>query len=132
LVVELVVVFFLFLEQREQLLGRRGQQRRRRAQRERVAARRGRGRGLGCRVPRREPLFSVRLDPWAAEYESGLQLTESDDEPFVEVDTTVETDDWRPLRPGPGPRPATLAFVDGVRRVEHRLLLESEEERTVF
>jgi hypothetical protein len=83
-------------------------------------------------VPRREPRFSVRLDPWAAEYESGLQLTESDDEPFVEVDTTVETDDWRPLRPGPGPRPATLAFVDGVRRVEHRLLLESEEERTVF
>jgi uncharacterized protein len=83
-------------------------------------------------VPSHPPRYTVRLDPWAADYDSGLQLTDADDEPWIEIDTSVETDDWRPLRPGRGPRPATLAFVDGVRRIEHRLLLESEDERTVF
>ena len=60
-------------------------------------------------MPSRPPRYSVRLDPWAADYDSGLQLVETDDEPWVEVDTSVETDDWRPIRPGRGPRPATRA-----------------------
>jgi len=80
---------------------------------------------------RAESTYTVRLDPWAADYEGGLGMVESEDEPFAEVDTSVETDDWRPLRPAPGPPPATIAFVDGVRRIEHRLLVESES-RTVF
>jgi len=85
-------------------------------------------------MSRGAPRYSVRLDPWAADYESGLGLVESDEEPWAEVDTAVEVDpgDWRPIRPGRGPRPATLAFVDGVRRIEHRLLLESDDDRTVF
>lgn len=70
--------------------------------------------------------YSVRLDPWAAEYEGALQLMELEDEAPARVDTTVESSDWRPLRPAAAPRPAALAFVDGVRRVEHRVLVESD------
>jgi hypothetical protein len=70
--------------------------------------------------------FTVRLDPWAAGYESGLQLLETDDEAVGAVDSAVETGDWRPLRPAPGPPLACIAFVDGVRRIEHRLLVESD------
>jgi hypothetical protein len=74
---------------------------------------------------------SVRLDPWAAEYESALQLLELEEDAAVAVDTSVETDDWRPVRPPPQGRPEAIAFVDGVRRVEHRLLVEAGE-RTLF
>ena len=75
--------------------------------------------------------FTVRLDPWAAGYESALQLLETDEEPTGAVDTTVESGEWRPIRPAPAAPPVSMAFVDGVRRVEHRLLLESDQ-RTAF
>src|SRR6185295_9834685 len=131
LVLELLLVL---VEQRQQLLGRRREQRRRRIQRELVADLSRPASRLRSRVASRAPRYTVRLDPWSADYDSGLQLVESDEETWVEVDTAVEVapDDWRPIRPGRGPRPATLAFVDGVRRIEHRLLLESDDERLVF
>jgi hypothetical protein len=75
--------------------------------------------------------FTVRLDPWAAGYESALQLIEADEEAAGAVDTTVETEDWTAIRPAPASAPSSMAFVDGVRRIEHRLLLESDQ-RTVF
>ena len=71
----------------------------------------------------------MRLDPWAAEYEASIQVTE-DSEP-ARVDTRVECPTWVAVRPGPAPRPERLAFVDGVRRIEHRLLVETGG-RTVF
>lgn len=77
------------------------------------------------------PGYTVRLDPWAAEYDGGLQLPDAAEEAPARVDIAVETADWRPLRPPPGPPPPGIAFVDGVRRVEHRVLVESGE-RTVF
>ena len=78
------------------------------------------------------PGYSVRLDPWAAGYESALQLFETEDEPTGAIDTTVETDDWRALRPAAAAAARTLAFVDGGRRIEHRLLIEAEAQSTVF
>jgi uncharacterized protein len=77
------------------------------------------------------PGYTVRLDPWAAEYEGALQLQEMEEEALGPIDVSVETDDWRPIRPQPAARPPAIAFVDGVRRVEHRLLVESGE-RTLF
>ncbi|HET8645787.1 MAG TPA: hypothetical protein VFO85_09880, partial [Vicinamibacteria bacterium] len=77
------------------------------------------------------PDFAVRLDPWSAEYDSALQLLESEDDLAARVDPTVETRDWRPRRPAAGATLPTLAFVDGVRRVEHRVLVESAQ-RTIF
>jgi hypothetical protein len=71
----------------------------------------------------------IRLDPWAAEYEASIQLSE-DAEP-ASVDLTVECPAWEAIRPGPPTRPPRIAFVDGVRRVEHRVLV-GEGQRTVF
>ncbi len=71
----------------------------------------------------------LRLDPWAAEYEASIQIAE--DEEGADVDPGVETSTWAAIVPSPAPRPRQLAFVDGVRRVEHRLLV-SDGERTVF
>jgi len=73
--------------------------------------------------------WSLRLDPWGAEYEGSIQL--SDEEETVPVDIRVESAAWAAVRPGPAPRPERIAFVDGVRRVEHRLLIGNGE-RTVF
>jgi hypothetical protein len=73
--------------------------------------------------------FRVRLEPWAAEYEGAIQLP--DDEPAGAVELGVEPVGWGPIRPDAAARPARSAFVDGVRRIEHRLLIEHAE-RTVF
>jgi hypothetical protein len=73
--------------------------------------------------------YTLRIDPWAAEYEGMVQVTE-EAEPAA-VDIRVESPAWAAVRPAPAPRPRTLAFVDGVRRIEHRLLV-GDGERTVF
>lgn len=64
----------------------------------------------------------LRLDPWSADYESALQLPAAE-EPEARVDVTVECARWAALRPAPA-TPGRLRFVDGVRRVDQRLLLE--------
>jgi hypothetical protein len=73
--------------------------------------------------------YTLRIDPWAAEYEGMVQLSE-EAEPAA-VDIRVESAAWSAVRPAPAPPPPTLAFVDGVRRIEHRLLV-GHGERTVF
>ncbi|MET0554985.1 MAG: DNA double-strand break repair nuclease NurA [Vicinamibacteria bacterium] len=64
--------------------------------------------------------FRVTLDPWSAEYDASLLLAEAD-EPDARVDLRVETAEWRALRPAAAPPFAAPCFVDGVRRVDHRL-----------
>jgi uncharacterized protein len=71
----------------------------------------------------------LRLDPWAAEYDGSIQV--ADDEDGANVDVGVEASAWLAISPPPAPRPPQIAFVDGVRRVEHRLLV-SDRDRTVF
>jgi hypothetical protein len=73
--------------------------------------------------------YSLRLDPWGAEYEGSIQI--GDEEEAVPVDIRVEQAVWSAIRPCPTPPPRQLAFVDGVRRVEHRLLI-GDADRTVF
>jgi hypothetical protein len=72
---------------------------------------------------------ALRLDPWGAEYEGSIQIG-NEEEP-VAVDIRVEQAGWGAIRPSPAPPPRPIAFVDGVRRVEHRLLV-ADEDRTVF
>jgi hypothetical protein len=72
----------------------------------------------------------LRLDPWAAEYGGSVLLGEEGQEP-ARVDVSVESVAWGPVRPSAGPPPGRVAFVDGVRRIEHRLLVENGE-GTVF
>jgi hypothetical protein len=72
----------------------------------------------------------IRLDPWAAEYEGAIQIGDEGQEP-ARVDVRVETSVWAAVRPPVAPAPPAIAFVDGVRRIEHRLLVD-DGHGTVF
>lgn len=71
--------------------------------------------------------FDVRLDPWDAEYGSELPI-DSDDEGDAEaVDTEVEVrGPWRPIEPASARTSDPLVFVDGVRRLDARVLLKRQ------
>jgi hypothetical protein len=74
----------------------------------------------------------IRLDPWAAEYEGAIQIGNGDEglEP-PRVDIRVESTIWDAIPPSAAKSRPRLAFVDGVRRIEHRLLVE-DGDGTVF
>jgi hypothetical protein len=66
-------------------------------------------------------MLELRADPWAPDYGMGYQVRP--DEPAHVADTTLETDDWtHPIAPPERPSDAPVFFVDGVRRVELRVL----------
>lgn len=69
--------------------------------------------------------FQVQLDPWDAEYGSELPLDASAEQPSDEgVDPGVEVSGtWSPIVPPPRPLSRRLVFVDGVRRLDARLLV---------
>lgn len=72
--------------------------------------------------------LSLRIDPWIPSYESAFQLDEEQAPPDG-VDPYVETEDWRPITPEDGSaRPDSIVFVDGVQRVETRVIGEDEGE----
>jgi len=73
--------------------------------------------------------LAIRLDPWAAQYEASIQLSEEAD--LATVDLAVERNTWEAVRPAAAEARPRIAFVDGVRRIEHRILVE-EAGRTVF
>ena len=67
--------------------------------------------------------LDVRLDPWDVDYGSELPL-EADELPAEDVALDVELPEgeWMPLTPPPL-APPRLLFVDGVRRIEARLVV---------
>ena len=73
------------------------------------------------------------LDPWSPDYESPVAFdgTQPETPTFGgDVDVTVETGLWAAVRPPEVPAwtPERVCFVDGVRRVEARLLAEDRGE----
>lgn len=73
--------------------------------------------------------FDVRLDPWLAEYGAELPLDmAAADEPEVSVTLDVEQTPalWAPMLPTARARTEDLVFVDGVRRVEARLIVRRD------
>lgn len=71
-------------------------------------------------------LTALRLDPWPPEYDSAVQFSELEESTAGTVDPTVETQDWKPLPPTETHGYQELCFVDGVRRVEARVLADSQ------
>ncbi|MEX2274204.1 MAG: hypothetical protein WEA10_01370 [Actinomycetota bacterium] len=66
-------------------------------------------------------MLALRVDPWAPDHGMGFEAA-AIDEPPATADPEVETTDWsEPIVPAQGPR-GPVSFVDGVRRVELRLL----------
>jgi hypothetical protein len=71
----------------------------------------------------------LRLDPWPADYDSPVQMEGFDDEPGRRVDITVEGVGWEPVDCAAQARPDIIHFVDGVRRVEARIILDDGSNR---
>jgi hypothetical protein len=66
--------------------------------------------------------LTLRIDPWDPAYDSALQIEPDEDAPLA-VDPNVETSDWsRPIAAAPGPRPGAVVFIDGVQRIETRVI----------
>jgi uncharacterized protein len=64
----------------------------------------------------------LKPDPWDPGYGAGAEAPHDDEAAKVLVDPEVETSDWsRPLEPPPCPR-EPLTFVDGVMRIDLRVL----------
>ena len=76
-------------------------------------------------------MLTLRIDPWATSYESAFQLEDEQPPADVAVDPFVETEDWRPIGPAYIPQPESTVFVDGVQRVDLRVLGE-EDGRLVY
>lgn len=72
----------------------------------------------------------IRLDPWEPDYDAAIQLT-VEDEAQPDVDLQVESAVWSVIDPLTPTLPKHVHFVDGVRRIEHRILVESDD-RTSF
>lgn len=66
----------------------------------------------------------LRLDPWPPEYDSAVQFGEIETEIAGVIDTTVETTGWKAIHPESCSAPPNLCFVDGVRRVEARVIAD--------
>jgi hypothetical protein len=71
--------------------------------------------------------FRVRVDPWEVDYGSEKPLEPLDDKPAEDIvlDVELPADRWAPLNPGPVDAPERLYFVDGVRRLETRLVVNN-------
>jgi hypothetical protein len=80
-----------------------------------------------CRPVSYGLMVVLRADPWSPEYGMGFQAA-MEEKPLA-ADPFVETTDWSaPCSPMPG-EAGPMWFVDGVRRVEMRLIAEDDEGR---
>lgn len=68
------------------------------------------------------PIF---LDPWNPDFAGSLQAEPPAEGEPSKVVLTIETEAWKEIAPS-SPPPKNFAFVDGVRRVDARIILENE------
>jgi hypothetical protein len=74
--------------------------------------------------------LAVQLDPWQVDYGTELPLNDAQEpapDEAVALDVEVALENWRPIRPSQAMLPAHLIFVDGVRRIEARLIVRRQE-----
>ncbi len=78
--------------------------------------------------------YNIRLDPWSPEFGASFQASEDVEEAIserVHVDTSVEVPEkeWSALSPAAKPKvdKQKIAFIDGVRRIEARVVLETDK-----
>jgi uncharacterized protein len=76
-------------------------------------------------------LVRLRLDPWPADYEGPFQLEEFEEGSGGQIDPDVEGIAWSPIQPKRIERPEPLFFVDGVRRIDARIIADDDSGRIV-
>jgi len=64
----------------------------------------------------------LRLDPWPADYEASVQFEEAAASSRARVETDVESTAWLAVHPRAQPSACDCRFVDGVRRVDARVM----------
>ena len=71
----------------------------------------------------------VQLDPWQVEYGAELPFEDvaESEESAATLDIEFAADEWRPIRPDQAAILSELVFVDGVRRVEARLIIRRQD-----
>jgi hypothetical protein len=72
----------------------------------------------------------VKLDPWQVDYGAELpfeDVAEGADDAIAALDPEHALDAWRPIRPDQTSMLSQLVFVDGVRRVEARLIIRRQD-----
>jgi hypothetical protein len=74
----------------------------------------------------------LRLDPWPGDYDGALQIEEFEQIQTAEIDTEVETSVWAAVQLQDRGRPPRIAFIDGVRRIDARVLGESSSGQPVY
>jgi hypothetical protein len=69
--------------------------------------------------------FDVRVDPWEVDYgsETPLESVSEQPEEDVALDVDIPVAQWKPVAPAPVRAPTRLWFVDGIRRLESRLVV---------
>jgi len=70
---------------------------------------------------------TLRLDPWPPEYDSAVQFADLESESAGTVNADVETRDWQPIQPDSVGDYEEICFVDGVRRIEARVIADSHD-----
>src|SRR5215831_18431099 len=73
----------------------------------------------------------LRLDPWPADYEGALHIDDLYQDGGAEIDPFVEVDKWKAVVPQSSRRPDRIHFIDGIRRIEARVLVD-EAGRLVY
>ena len=76
-------------------------------------------------------MLKLLLDPWSPDYEAAIQADGAESARTGAVDPGVETDQWRAIRPAPCVSGRRVYFVDGVRRVEARVLAQDDDGRLI-
>lgn len=72
-------------------------------------------------------MLTLRADPWMPEYGMGFDVRF--DEPPAVVDPFVETHDWSLPRKVAAPRAEAVQFIDGVRRIDLRVIADVDGRR---
>ena len=68
--------------------------------------------------------LNVCLDPWQAEYGPGITVEASEDlTSEVDLDVECPAGSWEPVSPGATTRPDRVVVIDGVRRVDARVVI---------
>lgn len=68
----------------------------------------------------------LRLDPWPPEYDSAIQFAELDADTTAVVNPAVEVSSWRAIDPQHLKEYEEMYFVDGVRRIDARVLADGQ------
>jgi uncharacterized protein len=71
------------------------------------------------------------LDPWSPDYDAPIQTDGPEIAGTGEIDPSVETAVWQAEHPATSIPPLRICFVDGVRRVEARVLAQSDDGKLI-